>query len=43
MMDFAGTSVTRHDARPEIKSRATLIYEGGASKFVKNALVDLIK
>ncbi len=43
MMDFAGTSVTRHDARPEIQSRATLIYDGGASKFVKNALVDLIK
>lgn len=43
MMDYAGTSVTRHDARPEIKSRASLIFDGGASKFVKNALNDLIK
>ncbi len=43
MMDYAGTSITRHDSRPEIQKRATAIFPGGASKFVKNALIDLIK
>lgn len=43
MMDYAGTSVTRSDARPEIISRSTKTYEGGASIFVKNALKDLVK
>jgi hypothetical protein len=43
MMDYAGTSVTRHDARPEIIERATLVFPGGASKFVKNGLIELIK
>ncbi len=43
MMDYAGTSITRHDSRPEIQERATMIFPGGASKFVKNALIDLIK
>jgi Cof subfamily protein (haloacid dehalogenase superfamily) len=43
MMDYAGTSITRHDSRPEIQTRATMIFPGGASKFVKNALIELIK
>ncbi|MDK2819821.1 MAG: HAD-IIB family hydrolase [Mycoplasmataceae bacterium] len=43
MMDYAGTAVTRDDAREEIKQHADLVFEGGASKFVKNALVKLIK
>lgn len=43
MMDYAGTSITRDDARGEIKKRANMIYPGGASKFVKNALIELIK
>lgn len=43
MMDYAGTSVTRHDARDEIKIHADFIFEGGASKFVKNALIKLMK
>lgn len=43
MMDYAGTSITRDDARDEIKKRANIIYPGGASKFVKNALIELIK
>ncbi len=43
MMNYAGTSITRSDARKEIKSVANIVYKGGPSKFVKNALIDLIK
>ncbi|MGL5618000.1 MAG: HAD-IIB family hydrolase [Metamycoplasmataceae bacterium] len=43
MMSYVGTAITRGDARPEIIDIATRTYEGGASYFVKNALIDLVK
>ncbi|MGL5205718.1 MAG: HAD-IIB family hydrolase [Metamycoplasmataceae bacterium] len=43
MLNYVGTSITRDDARPEIIDIATKTYEGGASYFVKNALIDLVK
>ncbi|MGL6125207.1 MAG: HAD-IIB family hydrolase [Metamycoplasmataceae bacterium] len=43
MMDYAGTAITRKDARPEIIAIANKTYDGGASVFVKNALIDLVK
>ncbi|MGL4252252.1 MAG: Cof-type HAD-IIB family hydrolase [Metamycoplasmataceae bacterium] len=43
MLEYVGTSVTRTDARPEITKICTKAYEGGASYFVKNALIDLVK